>query len=205
MGNSINIGINKKSTSTKGTKNKKGNKSRGMNSLDIINLGINVFSQISSLTNTIIEERNKTERERIETDRIKAESNERLKVLELELQKDVSNMYKELEIYREDIKVKLKNIDKEIEDNKGKYETMQLKLKLAHEVNMKLIDDQGRTLDRVLDMYSKYYDAILGGNQITSSPDFIFRNMQNCIDMLKHSISIMSGQNRIIDSEFIEE
>lgn len=205
MGKSINMSKNKKNTDTKGSKNKGGKKSGGMNALDIVDLGINVFNQISSLTNTIIEERNKTERARIETDRIKAESNERLKVLELDLQKDVSNMYKELEIYREDIKVKLKNIDKEIEEDKGKHETMQLRLKLDHEVNMKLINEQGRILDRVLDIYSKYYDAILSGNRIAISPDFIFKDMQNCIDTLKHSISIMSGQNKIIDAEFTEE
>lgn len=205
MGKSINMGKNTKSTATKGTKSGGGKKSGGINPLDIIDSGIKVFDQISSLTKTIIEEKNKTERARIETDRIKVESNERLRILELDLQKDVSKMHKELEVYREDIKVKLKNIDKEIEDNRGNHETMQLRLRLDHEVNMKLIDEQGRILDRVLDIYSKYYDAILSGNQIAISPDYIFRDMQKCIDTLKHSISIMSGQNRIIDAEFIEE
>lgn len=205
MGKSINMIKNTKLTSAKGTKSRAGKKFQRINPLDIIDSGIKVFDQISSLTKIIIEEKNKTERERIETDRIKVESNERLRILELDLQKDVSKMHKELEVYREDIKVKLKNIDKEIDDNRGKYEIMQLRLRIDHEVNMKLIDEQGRILDRVLDIYSKYYDAILSGNQIAISPDFIFRDMQNCIDTLKHSISIMSGQNRIIDAEFIEE
>lgn len=205
MGKSIDMGKNKKPSGGKGNKNKGGKKQGGVNPIDIIDSGIRVFDQISSLTKTIIEEKNKTERARIETDRIKNESSERLKVLELDLQKDVLKMHKELEVYKEDIKVKLKNIDKEIEDNKGNYETMQLRLRLEHEVNMKLIDEQGRILDRVLDIYTKYYDSILSGNQIAISPDFIFRDMQKCIDTLKHSISTMAGQSRVIDTEYIEE
>lgn len=201
MGKSINMGNNTKSTGANGNKSGAGK----INPLDIIDSGLKVVDQISSLTKTIIEEKNKTERVRIETDRLIIESNERLSALELDLQKDVSNMQKELEIYREDVKVKLKSIDKDIEDNKGNHETMQLRLKLDHDVNMKLIDAQGKILDRVLDIYSKYYDAILSGNQIAISPDFIFKDMQNCIETLKHSVSIMSGQNRIIDAEFTEE
>ncbi|WP_294185080.1 hypothetical protein [uncultured Clostridium sp.] len=196
---------NIKATGAKATKRGSGKKSGGIKPLDLIESGIKIFDQISNLTKTIVEEKNKTERARIETDRIKNDSNERLRTLEMSLQKDMANMNKELEIYREDIKVKLKNIDKEIDKNRGNYETTQLKLKLDHEVNMKLIDEQGRVLDKVLDIYSKYYDAILSGNKIPISPDFIFKDMQNCIDTLKQSISIMSGQNRIIDAEFIEK
>lgn len=202
MGKNINTGKNAKQTGAKGGT---GKKSGGGNALDYINTGIRVFEQISNLTHTIIEEKNKTERARIETDIIKVESTEKLRILELDLQKDVAKMHKELEVYREDIKVKLKDIDKEIENNRGQHETMQLRLKLEHEVRMKLIDEQGRILDKVLDIYSKYYDAILSGNNIAISPDFIFRDMQNCIDTLKYSISIMSGQNRIIDVEYLEE
>lgn len=200
MGEGINMDENTKATGSKATKRGSGKKS-----LDLIESGIKIFEQISNLTKTIVEEKNKTKRARIETDRIKNDSNERLRTLEMNLQKDMANMNKELEIYREDIKVKLKNIDKEIDENRSNYETMQLRLKLDHEVKMKLIDEQGRVLDKVLDIYSKYYDAILSGNQIAISPDFIFKDMQNCIDTLKHSISVMSGQNRIIDAEFIEE
>lgn len=204
----INMSSFKRKTSAGGastTKGPKGTKKTGggVNPMEILSIGVEVTQAIGNLYTTIKTERERTEQARQVTKQVKLECDTRIKELELTLKKDIAMLEESLERYREDTKVKIKEID----TNKEMcFKQIDKEMQIAsqeHEARMYALRMQEKTLDTMLELYREYFMKKINGEL---DIEFDFDEIKLCIKGLETSIVKLKDPSRTeaIEARYVE-
>ena len=196
---------NKTTETTFGEKSPKNTKEGSINSLDLLGLGYEVAREVGNFYTTIKTERERTAQARETTKKIKIESDTRLKELELTLQKDIAMMYDSLERYKEDTKVKIKEIDSSTMTQIKNIETEQKRIDKEHEARMHILRMQENTLNTMLELYKIYFTKKINGELKENGIDFDFTEIRLCIKSLETSIMSFRKPFNVIESNYEEK
>lgn len=198
----------RKNKTTKTTSNKKASKNPkggSVNSLDLLGLGLDAAREIGNFYTTIKTERERTEQARETRKKVKIESDTRLKELELTLQKDIAMMNDSLERYKEDTKVKIKEIDSSTMIQIKHIETEQKRIDKEHEARMHTLKMQENTLNTMLELYKIYFTKKINGELKENGVDFDFSEIRLCIKSLEKSIMSFRIPSNVIESSYEEQ
>lgn len=186
-----------KSTAKKAPKKPSGG---GVNPADILGVGINIVSEVGNFYTTIKTEREKTEQARERTKQVEIESDSRLRELEVNLERDIARMNDSLERYKEDTKVKIKEIDDSTMVQIQHIETERIKIQNEHEARIHALKMQENTLNTMLEMYKIYFEKKINGEIV----DFDFSEMKLCLKSLESSINTFRSPSNVIETSYVE-
>lgn len=210
MASGINFGSFGKSSNskTKSTGKSKG-KGKGGSNIDpmqIINGGINIVSELTNLFATMSEQKERTAQEKEKTAQTKIESDERLGTLKAELNIQTEKMRQELEKYKADTELKIKESENNKEIQLKNIEVRELEIKNDHQRNMKMIDQQEKTLDVALELYKLYYTKKINGEFVgIDDPTDIVNGLSECIKSMRTYIQALNAPKNYVDAEIVED
>lgn len=214
MANGINFGSFGKSSNSKtkstgkstGKTTGKGKVGPSYDPIQIINGGMNIVSELTRLFTTIGEQKQKTAQEKERTHQIKIESDERLDTLKTKLNFETEKMRQELEKYKCDTQVRIKDSEKDKVIQLKNIGVRELEIKNEHIRNMRMIDQQEKTLDVALELYTLYYTKKINGEYVgIDDPTDIVNNLSNCIKSMRTYIQALNAPKNYVDAEIIEE
>lgn len=195
-------GASKSKTSSNNKKKKGGSR---VDTGQIIDGGFRILSDLTNLVTVINDQKQRTEQIKEETNQIKIQSDERIETLKSQLKLETDKMRNELERYKEDCSTRRKEIESEIINSTKILEKEIKEIDNLHERNMRMIDQQEKTLDVVLELYRLYYTRKINGENVgVDNPEDIVNSLNGCINNMKTYIKAINTPSNYIEADIIE-